>query len=153
MTDDPELVDAFIRASRALVGVAVRSIAAAPVALTAPQHRALVLVASGRADSVSMLQEHLGINQSNVSRLVVRLERLGLVERRRSSADARTVVISVTPLGRDALDAVNRRRRAEISGVLAAMDARDRVDAVRVMRAFDAAARETDDGGWPVDGA
>lgn len=151
MTDDTELVDAFITASRALVGVAVRSIAASPVALTAPQHRALVLVASGRADTVSTLREHLGINQSNVSRLVERLDRLGLVTRERSSADARTVVITVTALGREVLAAVTRRRREEIAGVLAAMDQRDRADAVRVMRAFDAAARETEDGSWPAD--
>ena len=149
MTDD-ELVDAFITASRALLGVAVRSIAASPVTLTAPQHRALVLVASGRADTVGTLQEHLGINQSNVSRLVERLARLGLVERERSSQDARTVLISVTPLGREALDAVTRKRRQEVASVLAAMSERDRVDAVRVMRAFDAAARETGDAAWPV---
>jgi DNA-binding MarR family transcriptional regulator len=146
--DDRELVDAFITASRALVGVAVRSIAASPVALTAPQHRALVLVASGRADTVGTLQEHLGINQSNVSRLVERLVRRGVVERERSSEDARTVLLSVTPLGRQALDAVTRRRREEVAAVLAAMSERDRADAVRVMRAFDAAAQEDGDPIW-----
>jgi len=148
---DDELVDAFITASRALLGVAVRSIAASPVTLTAPQHRALVLVASGRADTVGTLQEHLGINQSNVSRLVERLARLGVVERERSSEDARTVLISVTPLGREALDTVTRRRREEVASVLAAMSARDRADAVRAMRAFDAAAREDGDDIWPVE--
>lgn len=151
MTDD-ELVDAFITASRALVGVAVRSIGASPVALTAAQHRALVLVASGRADMVSTLRDHLGINQSNASRLVERLDRLGLVERRRSTTDARTVVITVTPLGREVLEAVTRERRAEIACVLGAMDERDRVDALRVMGAFDAAARETRESVWPLDG-
>ncbi|GAB7005728.1 hypothetical protein JCM18899A_32010 [Nocardioides sp. AN3] len=153
MTDDSELVDAFITASRALVGVAVRSIAASPVALTPAQHRALVLVASGRGDTVSSLQELLGINQSNVSRLVERLGRLGLVQRDRSDVDARTIVITVTPLGREALDAVTRRRREEIASVLAAMGERDRADAVRVMRAFDAAADEDGDAIWPVEDA
>lgn len=148
MTDDSDLVDAFVTASRALVGVAVRSIAASPVALTAPQHRALLLVASGRADTVSGLQELLGINQSNVSRLVDRLDRLGLVRRERSSVDARAIVITATPLGREALDAVTRRRRAEIAAVLAAMHERDRADALRVMRAFDVAARESVDEIW-----
>ena len=149
MTDD-ELVDAFITASRALLGVAVRSLAASPVALTPPQHRALVLVASGRADTVGTLQEHLGINQSNVSRLVERLARLGLVERERSSQDARTVLIRLTSLGRQALDAVTRTRRDEVARVLSAMTEGDRADALRVMRAFDAAARETRDAAWPV---
>jgi DNA-binding MarR family transcriptional regulator len=152
VNDDAELVDAFVRASRALVGVAVRSIAASPVALTPPQYRALVLVASARADTVSTLREHLGINQSNVSRLVERLDRLGLVARRRSSTDARTVVITLTPLGREALDAVSRQRRAEIAEVLAALDEPDREGALRAMRAFDAAARESGESTWPVDG-
>jgi DNA-binding MarR family transcriptional regulator len=61
------------------------------------------------------------------------------------------VLISVTPLGREALDAVTRRRRSEVAGVLAAMSERDRADAVRVMQAFDAAAQEDGDAVWPVE--
>jgi len=139
---DEDLVDAFITASRALVGVAVRSIAAAPVPLTLPQHRALVLIASGRASNVSTLQGHLGINQSNVSRLVERLDRLGLVSRERSASDGRSFVIALTELGRESLEQVTRRRREEIAAVLAAMSDAQRADAVAAMQAFDVAARE-----------
>ena len=37
-----ELAATFVTASRALVGIAIRSIEAAPVAVTVPQHRVLV---------------------------------------------------------------------------------------------------------------
>lgn len=148
---DVELVDAFLTASRALVGAAIRSVAAAPVPITVSQHRALVLLASGEARNVTALGDRLGVNQSNASRLVERLDRLGLVTRRRSSTDGRTVDVALSDRGRATLDAVTRERRVEIAAVLGRMAELDRRDAVRAMRAFDAAAREAADAAWPVD--
>jgi DNA-binding MarR family transcriptional regulator len=148
--DSPELVEGLITASRALVGVAVRSIAAAPVDLTMPQHRALVLIGSGRTAGVTALAEGMGVNQSNASRLVDRLQRLGLVGRRRSTADARAAVITLTPAGREALDAVTDRRRDDIAAIVRAMNAADAAEAVRVMRAFNDAASEVADDAWPT---
>lgn len=150
-SQDPELVDAFITASRALVGVAVRSVAASPVAITVPQHRALVLIASEEASSVTALRAHLGINQSNASRLVDRLHRMGLVIRKRSATDARSVDIRLSRLGRSTLDAVTHKRREEVASILATMAERDRADALRAIRAFDAAAREMTDADWPLE--
>lgn len=46
------------------------------------------------------------INLSTLSRLVGRMESKGLVERRRSSDDARSVVIALTPAGRKATERI-----------------------------------------------
>ena len=72
---------AFLTASRALMGISLRSMAAAPVPLTVPQHRLLVLLSGDGARRVGALAEDLGVNQSNASRLVDRLVALELVRK------------------------------------------------------------------------
>jgi DNA-binding MarR family transcriptional regulator len=146
-TDD--LADALITASRALVGVSLRSVAAAPVEVTLPQHRALVLIASGAATTISALAEPLGVNQSNASRIVARLERLRLVARERSARDGRAVTVGLTSAGREILEAVTGRRRAEIVEIVSTMSDEDRITAVGAVRAFNTAAREAADDAWP----
>jgi DNA-binding MarR family transcriptional regulator len=140
-----ELARELVTASRALVGIAVRSVASAPVELTVPQHRALVLIGSGRATGVTALADAMGVNQSNASRLVDRLQRMHLVTRKRSADDGRATVLALTTAGERALDAVDERRRSEVIEVLARMDPDDAARAVRAMHAFNAAAHEITD--------
>src|SRR3954471_24051863 len=80
-----DMADAFITVSRALVGIAVRSVNAAPVEVTLTQHRLLVLLATGGDQTVKALAEQLQVNASNASRLCDRLQKLDLVARDRSS--------------------------------------------------------------------
>ena len=75
--DREELVEELLTASRALVGIAIRSIAAAPVEVTVAQHRLLVLLAAHGPQSVGEIAEHLGVNPSNASRHGDRLQRWG----------------------------------------------------------------------------
>lgn len=145
---DSEAAEAFLTASRALVGISVRSLGASPVEVTLPQHRLLVLVAAGGEQTIGSLAEQLGINQSNASRLVDRLQRLGLVERRRSPSDGRAVTVTLGREGRAVLDAVTHHRRGEIEALLAAMSAAERRAAVVGMTAFNLAARERADADW-----
>ena len=63
-----ELTDAFVTASRALVGIAVHSVGAAPVEITVAQFRLLVLVAPEEKRTIGDIAELLGVNQSNASR-------------------------------------------------------------------------------------
>src|SRR3954471_8032566 len=93
---DDQLVEGFVTASRALVGIAVRSIEAAAVPVTVPQHRVLVLLAAQGPMAVGDIAELAGVNQSNASRLCDRLQRLGLVSRQRASDDGRAVQVSLT---------------------------------------------------------
>ena len=143
MTSSPAdgLVDELLTASRAFVGLAVRSIAAAPVDVTVAQHRLLVLLSHGPR-SVGDIAEELGVNPSNASRHCDRLQRLGLLARRRSSADGRVVRIELTAAGRRVVDAVTARRREDLHRVVERMDVADAASVIAALRAFNVAAEE-----------
>ena len=150
MTDAPTDVDAeaaataFMTASRALLGMSLRSVAAAPVPLTVPQHRLLVLVSSDGPRRIGALADDLGVNQSNASRLVARLAEQGLVQRVTDPADGRASVVEATAAGRRVLDAVSDHRLREIRAVVAAMPPESWRPAVEVLHEFNSAAHEAD---------
>jgi len=69
--------------------------------ITYPQY--LVLSALWEVDdqSVGAIAERLGLDSSNVTPLIKRMEASGLLSRRRNPADERQVVVSLTDQGRD----------------------------------------------------
>jgi DNA-binding MarR family transcriptional regulator len=69
--------------------------------ITYPQY--LVLSALWEHDdlTVGVIAERLGLDSSNITPLVKRMEGAGLVVRRRNPADERQVVVSLTGEGRD----------------------------------------------------
>lgn len=145
MTDEVEAAaTAFVTASRALVGISLRSVASAPVPLTVPQHRLLVRVSADGPRRVGELAADLGVNQSNASRLVDRLAGLGLLERVRDRDDGRASLVELTVRGRRVLDAVTRRRLEELRTVVAAMSPAHRAEAVAVLHDFNRAAHEAE---------
>jgi DNA-binding MarR family transcriptional regulator len=143
-----EIVEELLTTSRAFVGLAVRSIATAPVEVTVAQHRLLVLLAAHGPQSVGAIAAQLGVNQSNASRHCDRLQRLGLLTRRRSSTDGRVVRVELTADGRRLLDAVTERRREALRQVLERMDAADAEGVAAAFRAFNLAAQEIDQDQW-----
>ena len=145
---DQTLVEEFLTASRALIGLAVHSLGSAPVDVTAPQHRVLVLLAGRGPQSVTEVAEELGVNRSNATRICDRLERAGLVRRSPSAEDGRVVRVDVTPDGLALVHAVTRSRREEIERVLRGMSAAERRSAVRALEAFNRAAGELEDSAW-----
>lgn len=149
-TAPEELAEAFLAASRTLVGITIGSLAAAPVDVTVIQHRVLVLLAGEGEHSVGEIATSLGVNASNATRHCDRLERLGLLSRRRSSSDARVVRVALTPAGRRLLDAVAVRRHDEILRIVERMSARDRAAAMQALEAFSAAARDQERAGQPA---
>ena len=72
---------------------------------------------------MSELAEALLVEPSTATRAVDRLERLGLVARRKDDADGRFVEVALTPNGRIAHEELTRRRRELLTGVLAHFDA------------------------------
>ena len=68
-----QVVDAVLRASRVLVSVAVRSLAAADHDVTLPQYRALVVLASRGPQRPTELAEALAVHPSTITRLCDRL--------------------------------------------------------------------------------
>jgi DNA-binding MarR family transcriptional regulator len=147
MTPTDQLVDDFLAASRALVGLAVRSVSASPVEVTLVQYRVLVLVSQGER-TIGEIAVELRVNPSNATRQCDRLQRLGLVERRRSPEDGRVVRVALTAAGEAVVEAVTARRREEVRRVLEAMSVDDVEVVVSALGAFGRAARETSEVDW-----
>src|SRR4051794_26602827 len=117
--DDEALVDAALRASRVLVGVAARSLAVLDDDVTLAQYRALVVVAGRGPVNVGVLAELLGSHPSTVTRLCDRLTARGLVTRRGSPESRREVTVALSARGRGVVDTVTRARRAELAAIVA----------------------------------
>ncbi|MBA2464234.1 MAG: MarR family transcriptional regulator [Nocardioidaceae bacterium] len=146
--DREDVVDAFITVSRALVGIAVRTINAAPVEVTLTQHRLLVLLATRGDQTVKALAEQLEVNASNASRLCDRLQRLGMLARDRSSSDGREVVVSLSADGRKLLETVRTHRRDDVQRVLSQMSRTDLDTMMGALTAFGDAAHEIGEAEW-----
>jgi DNA-binding MarR family transcriptional regulator len=146
--DASDVVDAVLRASRVLVAVAVRSLAAVDSAVTLPQYRALVVLASRGAQRPTVLAEALGVHPSTITRVCDRLVEKRLIQRGVSPANRREVTIALTPSGRRLVDSVTRKRRAEITEIVARVPLRERTTLVHALHAFGAAADEPADSAW-----
>jgi DNA-binding MarR family transcriptional regulator len=149
--DLDQMTDAFLTASRALVGVAVRSIQDAPLEITVVQHRVLVLLEEEGDVSVGALAEQLNVNPSNATRVCDRLERLELVHRVPSEEDGRAVCVRITDKGRQVVREVTELRQAELLRILQRMPtavARRAADAVEAFAA--AAGRRSSDQSGPI---
>lgn len=142
------VTDAFLTASRAMIGVSLRSLSASPVEVTLTQHRVLVLLAASGGQTVGALAATLDVNQSNASRLVDRLDRLGLVDRQPSAADGRAVLVTLRPEGRAVLDAVTASRREALAELLENLTLTERRAAARGLMAFNRVAGEPSDSDW-----
>ena len=148
-TDLERTTDAFLTASRAMIGISLRSLSASTIDVTLPQHRLMVLLAAHGPQSVGALAARLGTNQSSTTRLIDRLGRLGLVTRQPSSTDGRSVIVVLEPSGRAVLDAVTASRRRELAELLDQMTPTERRASVRGLVAFNRIAGEPDDAAWP----
>jgi DNA-binding MarR family transcriptional regulator len=134
-------VDAFLRASRALVAVAARSLADVEQ-VTLPQYRALVVLSRPSPCTPSDLAEALGVHPSTVTRLCDRLVGKGLVRRVAGVADRRETTVALTAAGRRLIARVTDIRRRDIEAVVARMKPADARRAVAVLAAFADAAGE-----------
>ena len=132
---DP-VVDAVVRASRALVGITVRALSSVSDEVTLPQLRTLVVVSQHGAQTVSALADRLDVHASTMTRMCSRLVSRGLVERRPSPLDRREVVIVLTAQGQGLVDEVMDRRRREIDAVVRRMEPDDRDRVVAALELF-----------------
>ena len=148
MSTPDDAADVFVTASRALIGLAVRSIDEAPVEITVAQHRVLVLL-SARVDlTIGDVADGLGIDRSNATRFCDRLQRLELISRTRSPQDGRVVHVGLTPGGRELVRSVTERRRQEIEKVLGRLSSGEIHGVVEALSSFNRAAGELEDRDW-----
>ncbi len=152
VTDRPHdrdaVVDAVLIASRALVAIAARSLAAAADEVTLTQYRSLVVLASRGPQSIAALAEAVAVTPPTASRLTERLVRKGLVRRTVDPHDRRAVRLQLSRSGRSLVDAVTERRREEIARLLDAVSADEQQAMVSALRGLAAAAGETPDQEW-----
>ncbi|MER6810235.1 MarR family transcriptional regulator [Spirillospora sp. NPDC000708] len=140
--DVDELTSAMLTASRLLVAVAARSLAAVEDAVTLPQFRLLVVLSSQGPAKLVTLAGLLDVNPSTAMRMVDRLVASGLVDRRASPDSGREIRIELTPGGRAVVDQVTARRRADIAEIVARMPPGERSALVAALRAFSEAGGE-----------
>ena len=150
--EQEEMAAAFVTASRALIGLAVRSIVDAPVEVTVAQHRVLVLLAARGDLTIGDVAVGLGVNPSSATRYCDRLQRLGLVGRTPSVEDRRVVRVALTASGAARVQAVTARRRAEVEKVLDRMTVPDTRAVLEALHAFNRAADELEERDWPTSG-
>lgn len=142
-----EQADAVLAASKALVGVAARSLAPVEHDVTLVQFRALLLVVEGRVAAPGDLAVMLDIHPSNATRLMDRLVSKGFVDRSTDPDDRRQTVLDATDDGRAVVTRVLDSRRRQIEQVLDAMGP-DAATVAESLARFAAAAGESSDEAW-----
>lgn len=123
-------------ASRSMVAIVTRSLAEAPVAITLPQWRVLVIVDRYAPLSSGEVAEWMGVHASNATRACDVLVRAGLLERKEDPDDRRRVMLSLTGSGRDLVDALLDHRRQAIAHILQSMPAQERARVAAAMQEF-----------------
>ena len=142
--DESAMGDALLRASRALVGIAARSLADVDE-VTLPQFRALVVVGSRTTTSMSDLAFSLDVHPTTATRLCDRLAEKGLIRREPGVDDRRAIEIGLTGAGRALVGRVTARRRRDLALIASRMQPAMVVEVVRALEAFAAAAGEPSD--------
>jgi DNA-binding MarR family transcriptional regulator len=134
--DADAVTDAVLTASRLLVAVSARSIAAVDESITLAQFRLLVVLSTRDAVNLSMLADQLGVNPSTATRMIDRLIASGLVSRETNPATRREVVVALTEAGALAVRQVTSRRRKEIARIVGRMPVEQRHGLVEALEAF-----------------
>lgn len=146
-----DVVDAVIGASRALVGVSARSIAAHGEDVTIPQFRALVLLASRGPQRSVDLAALLDVTPSTTTRMCDRLIAKNLLQRQPATDDRRSVRLELTDGGADLVRSVSQSRRRDVARIMRRVPAADRGQLVRALRAFATAAGELPEQDWAME--
>jgi DNA-binding MarR family transcriptional regulator len=134
--DVDAVTSAVLTASRLLVAIAARSLASAGDAVTLPQFRLMVVLASRGHLKLTAVADELAVNPSTALRMVERLSIAGMVTRAANPTVRREVVLGLTERGRQVVDEVTARRREEIASIVARMRAPQRAALVAALEAF-----------------
>ena len=140
--DVDALTDAVLTASRLLVAVSARSLAAVEDTITLPQFRMLGILDSRGPMRLSALAELLDVNPSTATRMVDRLVATEMVARQPNPATRREIVVELTDEGTHVVRGVTRKRRAAIGRIVAKMPEDERRGLVRALTAFTEAGDE-----------
>jgi DNA-binding MarR family transcriptional regulator len=140
--DVDTITDAVLTASRLLVAVSVRSVAAVDESITIPQFRLLVVLSTSGPMNLSVLADQLGVNPSTTTRMIDRLIASDLVDRQPNPQSRREVVVELTRTGVSVVAQVMQRRRREIARIVGRMAAQHRRGLFAALEAFSRAGGE-----------
>jgi DNA-binding MarR family transcriptional regulator len=143
-------VEALLELSRALVGVAARSLAVTEDEITLPQYRALVALHVEGEQNVASLAESLGLHPSTVTRLCDRLLAKEFIERTVSPTNRREVRLRLSKGGRALVRIETERRRRAIGNIVARLDGKEQRDVVAVLGAVADAAEDAHGHAWKL---
>jgi DNA-binding MarR family transcriptional regulator len=136
------ITDALLTASRLLVAISARSIAAVDETLTLAQFRTLVILSNEGPINLATLAGLLDVQPSTVGRMVDRLVASDLIDRRTHPQSRRELVVELTRTGHQIVRDVTAQRRTEIAHVVERMPVRERHGLVRALGAFTTAGGE-----------
>ncbi len=154
-SEDADIANAVLNASRVLVAIAARSLAGVADDITLPQYRALVLIASRGTQRPVDLADALAISSSGITRLCDRLASKGLITRETGrGSDRREARLDLTTDGKRLVDKVMERRLTEIMSILERLPRPDRMRIASAMTQLAVVAGETSEGtspsGWAL---
>jgi DNA-binding MarR family transcriptional regulator len=100
--------------------------------LTPTQLRALGALADAASVRIGELAEHVGIDETTATRLVDRLEHMGLVERRDAIGDRRATLVVLTRSGKTVSAEIAAQRQRFFADVLSTLEPEERAELVRL---------------------
>jgi DNA-binding MarR family transcriptional regulator len=112
--------EALLALTRMVMGISTRA-ADQLGGVSVVQLRALTVLHDLRTANLGRLAEEMGVALSTASRLVDRLVRAGLVDRRPSPRTRREIELEITPTGQATLDRYDDLRLADLRACLAAV--------------------------------
>lgn len=148
--DTDAVARAVLRASRLLVAVSARSLAAVEDRVTLPQYRLLVMLSTHGPAKLVTLADWLGVNPSTAMRMMARLVAAGLADQQVNPDNRREKLLQPTEAGRRIVAEVTARRRREIAQIVTRMPTARRSELIAALTAFAEAGGEPsveDDGG------
>lgn len=138
-------IEAVLAACRVLVSLSAQSVVAVEDVADLAQVRALMIVASRGAISLSALAAGAGIHLTRASRMCDRLVAAGLINRVDDPANRRQLTLTLTPRGERVVRKVRERRRALIEPILGGMTKQRAADLVSALRDFAVAGGESEE--------
>lgn len=149
-SSDEQVTEALLTASRVLVAVAARSLAAVDDDVTLSQYRALVVLAANGTQTVGQLAEAVGVHPSTATRLCDRLVAKHLVKRSEGTDNRRETLITLSAAGARIVEQVTARRRDEIAEIVGRIPHELRQPTVSALTVFAHAAGELPDSSWSL---
>lgn len=148
-TVDEDLREMVTAASRALVGIAARSLAEVAADVSLAQFRVLLLL-DGSSRTMGELSQSLTVHPSTVTRTCDLLVGKGLIRRQGTADNRRVVSAELTHRGRRLVAKAMDRRRALIDEALGRMPPAAQRRVARSLAEFAAAAGEVSDHAWTL---